>query len=370
MTTTVKRITKTTKKNNILPTASDAVLEEVLNDDAAPPAPVSVFEGRVEVTDLTFKVIDNAIKEFACKCVRKLSNKYGFNVDEALDTLRLDKKVLARKEMKKKEKTDKAPAKACPFPLPFVADKVNPDLCGGLSYTRGLFTQCTRKRTASAKYCKKCEEEAQTTVTGKPVCGTVTDRLQCGLYEYKDSRGRPARSYVELLKSLSIDVNKVREMCPYIPEEHFQERIVEKAPRKPRQQPAPKQSGDVFEPLHGEEETEAEQQPKKRGRAKMSDEEKAAKKQARDAEKAAAKVAKEEVTNTKEKEKDDEVIRVRKVVIQGQTYKWNPQSKVIYNMDNIECGTYDDETKQVEWMDEDDEVDEEEEEEEEENEDY
>jgi hypothetical protein len=194
--------------------------------------------------------------------------------------------------------------------MPFVAEVVEKDGCHGLAYNRGLFTQCAKKRMENGNFCKGCQTEADKNATGCPDCGTVEDRLATGLYEFKDPKGRSPVSYVKVLEKLKLSVDSALEesgkLNIEIPEEHFV--VVEKEKSK-KSKGRPKKTGaieaenvtDLFAKLSSEGDEEdieegedsAEQKPVKAKKAKLSDEEKAAKKAALEEERALKKAERE-----------------------------------------------------------------------------
>jgi len=100
------------------------------------------------------------------------------------------------------------------FPIPFNKNNVKAELCQGLCYNHGLFTQCPKKRvTDSCEFCKGCSKEGEKSKTGKPNCGTIEARLATGLMEYTDSKGRKPIAYRKVLDKLSISMETVKEMA-------------------------------------------------------------------------------------------------------------------------------------------------------------
>jgi hypothetical protein len=99
------------------------------------------------------------------------------------------------------------------FPIPFNKNKVNRELCQGLCYNHGLFTQCQKKQTDEKGLCKGCSKEAEKSKTGSPNCGTIEARLATDLMEYTDGKGRKPIAYVKVLEKLSISIETVKEMA-------------------------------------------------------------------------------------------------------------------------------------------------------------
>jgi hypothetical protein len=224
---------------------------------------------------------------------------------------------MAKKSVSKGEKKEKKPRepkeKKSVFPMPFVAELTDIAGCQGLAYNRGLFTQCTKKRMENGNYCKGCQTEADKNASGCPDCGTVESRLATGLYEFKDPKGRSPISYVKVLEKLKLSVLTAEEESGKlhidIPEEHFV--VVEKSKKASVARGRPKKTGaveadnvtDLFAKLSSEGEGEdeviedGEDKPvkasSKQTKAKLSDEEKAAKKAALEEERAVKKAERE-----------------------------------------------------------------------------
>ena len=123
--------------------------------------------------------------------VEKCGNKFGFNVEEALRFLNIEKK----EKKGKKEKKEK-----CKYPLPFNGSK-NENCCNGIVKNHGLYTQC-EKKVKENEYCKGCESQPY---------GNITSRLAADLYDYKDPKGKSPKRYTEVLKKLKLPKEIVEE---------------------------------------------------------------------------------------------------------------------------------------------------------------
>jgi len=210
------------------------------------------------------------------------------------------------------------------WPIPFNKECINEYDCEGLKYNNGLFTQCKNKKEGD-RYCKTCEEECSKNASGLPDNGCISDRMKCGLMEFRDPKGRKPSAFLSILKKKNISIEKVREdakvMSIMIDEEHFTETVKEKVvkekkekgEKRGRPKKAPKEvetSGvvDLFAELVEEavvnktesevvtSEVVVEEKPKKE---KVSAEEKELKK----AEKETAKAAKKEAEKQAREEK-------------------------------------------------------------------
>jgi len=277
---------------------------------------MSGFNASIEVTELLMKTLENVAKGLASRCITEAANRHGFNAEEEIRALGLENLSLIRKQMAKKsaskgaskEKKPREPKeKKSVFPMPFIAELVDIAGCQGLAYNRGLFTQCAKKRMENGNFCKGCQTEADKNASGCPDCGTVEQRLATGLYEFKDSKGRSPVSYVKILDKLKLTQEQATEesgkLYINIPDEHFV--IVEKSKKSSATRGRPKKTGaieadnvtDLFAKLsaEGDDEVieEGEDKPVKAKKAKLSDEEKAAKKAALEEQRALKKAERE-----------------------------------------------------------------------------
>lgn len=272
---------------------------------------MSQFNASISVTELLMKTLENCAKELACRCIREASVRHGFDAAEEIRILGLENLTVIRKQMAKKSSKEKKPRekitrkeKKSAFPMPFIAELVDLNGCQGLSYNRGLFTQCNKKRMENGNFCKSCQSESDKNASGCPDCGTVESRLGSGLYEFKDPKGRSPVSYLKVLDKLKLTQEQAivesGKLNIEISNEHF---IVSTDAKQKKSKGRPsKKTGvieadnvtDLFAKLSAEGELEepvveesVEQKPVKTPKkAKLSEEEKAAKKAALEAERA------------------------------------------------------------------------------------
>jgi hypothetical protein len=179
----------------------------------------------VSVTTLLLKTLENATKEYARECIRRCAQSYGFDSEEAVQSLNLEKLTMQVKEMKKRsavkktvEKKEKAVktvkevvVKKVQIPLPFVASMVTGEGCQGLAYNCGLFTQCQKIRMSQSDYCKGCQGEADMSALGAPTIGTVTGRLAVGMMEFRDGKGRGPIAYTKIMDKNGLSRERVEE---------------------------------------------------------------------------------------------------------------------------------------------------------------
>jgi hypothetical protein len=114
--------------------------------------------------------------------------------------------------------------------LPFDVDRIcsSSSSCRGLTYNKGLLTQCRNKKKEEDMYCKGCKVS---------LIGTVDERKEAGLYTYRDRKGHKAQHYLEVLKKMKIRVEDVVEEAARlkikISQEHLKEKVVSRGrPKK------------------------------------------------------------------------------------------------------------------------------------------
>ena len=295
---------------------------------------MEMFNASISVTDLLMKTLENCSKNLAMRCISEAASRHGFDASEEIRVLGLENLTLIRKQMAKKSvgKGDKKPRervakeKKYVFPMPFVPEEIDIDGCQGLAYNRGLFTQCSKKRMENGNFCSGCQSESDKNASGCPDCGNVESRCATGLYEFKDPKGRSPVSYLKILDKLKLTKDAALEEAGKlnieIPEEHF---VVlagakEKSKKESTVRGRPKKTcaievdnvNDLFAKLsmEGDEEDIEEDEDKpvktssKQTKAKLSDDEKAAKKAALEEERAIKKAALEEERAIKKAERE------------------------------------------------------------------
>ena len=193
------------------------------------------FNASIQVTELLMKTLENVSKDLACRCITEAASRHGFNAEEEIRVLGLENLSLIRKQMARKSAAAKGELKKnkkvvkdkkSVFPMPFIAECVDTETgCLGLAYNRGLFTQCTKKHTENSSFCNGCQTEADNNGTGFPDCGTVNTRINTGLYEFKDSKGRSPISYLKVLQKLKLTadaaIEEAGKLSIEIPTEHL-----------------------------------------------------------------------------------------------------------------------------------------------------
>ena len=204
----------------------------------------ATFDASIFVSDKLNKMLANVTIEFGSRLIEECSKLYGFSASEALDKLKLSELLTVKKEVsvKKVEKEKKEKKVKVSFPIPFNGEMVV-GACHGIKLNRGLYTQCSSKPKEGV-YCGTCQKQADKNSTNKPDCGCIEDRLACGLYEYKDAKGRQPTAFTAVLKKLGLNEADVRAEAECaginIDEEHFLESEQPKKKGRPSSGKEPK----------------------------------------------------------------------------------------------------------------------------------
>ena len=115
--------------------------------------------------------------------------------------------------------------------LPFDSDRIRTDCCSGLTYNKGLLTQCEKKKNENSVYCRGCNIS---------LIGTVEERKNTGLYTYMDRKGHKPKMYLDVLKKMNKSVEEVKNeayrLGITINPEHLKEKIVNRGrPKKEKE---------------------------------------------------------------------------------------------------------------------------------------
>jgi hypothetical protein len=147
------------------------------------PIEMSNMEVSMSMSKSTTKIVKKLTKKSVCEMIEECGRMYNFDGKEALIKLNLEK------EKVKKEKKEK-------MLLPFNGKK-NEGCCNGIVKNHGLYTQCVKKVDG---YCKSCESQPY---------GNIEDRVNVGLYEYKDPKGKSPKRYLEVLNKKKISKDEI-----------------------------------------------------------------------------------------------------------------------------------------------------------------
>jgi len=95
--------------------------------------------------------------------------------------------------------------------------------CSSLKLNSGLYTQCMKN--CDSKYCGPCEKLVDKNGGTAPY-GTIEERLNCDILEYKDPKGKQVIPYGNVMKKLNIDkeeaLKEAEKMGWTIPECQFE----------------------------------------------------------------------------------------------------------------------------------------------------
>jgi hypothetical protein len=187
------------------------------------------------------KVVEKAMRELVEESVMKCAMWYGFNGMEAMEML-MRGEVVEEKGKKVSSRSEMV--------LPFVGELVVETGCQGLCYNRGLFTQCPKAKKESGSFCKSCDKEASVSPNGKPLLGTVADRLNSDLMEFRDPKGRAPVAYSRIMAQLDLSRDTVEaeavRLGVTIAEEHF---ATEKKRGRPKVEKKVKAQAETVEDL-------------------------------------------------------------------------------------------------------------------------
>jgi hypothetical protein len=204
---------------------------------------------KIEMDAVVFNGISKLISSSILKSLEEAGKVYGF--DGAEEFKRQDFEVIVKKKSSSK-KTKVTQDKKDILVLPFEKAHVNYDLCQGIVYNKGLFTQCKKDRLENGKYCKNCQKEACESDECEPLCGNVDKRLYYGLYDYKDKKGRSPKNYGQFIAKLGlnaadIEARALSEFNITISPEHFLEPEKKDTTRRgrPKKETVPIESKEV-----------------------------------------------------------------------------------------------------------------------------
>lgn len=141
--------------------------------------------------------------------VKECAKKYGFNEEDALKSLGMLSLLEGGKKSLKKEgrvNTEKQAKPSVPFPF---KGSIQEGCCSGLKQNHGLLTQC--QTTCDSEYCKGCQKQCDKNASGKPDCGSVSDRMAAYMNgsEFRDPKGRAPIAYAKVLQKLKLTRDQV-----------------------------------------------------------------------------------------------------------------------------------------------------------------
>jgi len=216
----------------------------------------------IMITEIMERHIKSMCSEYGSYIVKKLSEKYGFDAEEASREVelpsvkRVDVAAPRRKDVTEKKpkaaKAEKAPVPS--IPLPFCGKAVD-GWCLAIVKNNKLYTQCTNTPSSDDGLCKKCVKLVEK--DGELPFGLIASRLECDTY--KDAKGNSPISYAAVMAKMNITREAAEaEAAKFgltIPEEQFV--VVEKSRGRPKKEAAEKSDDE-----------NSEKSEKKRGRPK------------------------------------------------------------------------------------------------------
>jgi hypothetical protein len=193
----------------------------------------------IDVNSLISVGLSKLIGSIVCEVVMHCGAVHNFDGSEMMRNLNVcDMRVnmsASKKEKVVKEKVvkEKAVVVKSKFPLPFNGS-LKEGCCSALRQNQGLYTQCETV-VSDCDFCKKCGPS--------PTYGTIQQRLEVGIMEFRDPKGKAPTPFAKIMNKLKISREEVEEEAGKLNIElndiHFvQEEIVEKKekgrPKKPR----------------------------------------------------------------------------------------------------------------------------------------
>lgn len=170
--------------------------------------------------------INSLVNSYGENLIRQLANQYGFDSQDAINKfIYLETNTnLAKPQENEQRKQDvesssvvsspsvvSTPSNKVKFVLPWCG---NPDsnCCQGLKNNYGLFTQCMNPKHGKTEFCKQCVASIAKNDDEHP-CGTVKLRLQSGIFDYKDPKGKKVVHYTQYMKKFNITKQQVLDMA-------------------------------------------------------------------------------------------------------------------------------------------------------------
>ena len=185
---------------------------------------MSTFNASILLNESLNTLITNLAMDLAVRSVMECSKKYNFDGEEAVRELGLNSSQLQIETTQSEEnsglppvmsvrrkttpntvilKKSKVAASKPAFPLPYNG-VINDDTCVGLKNNHGLYTQCELKKITNSDFCKTCAGQSSKNSNGKPDYGTVWERGQVGIMDYRDPNGKGPIHYTKIMKKMGL----------------------------------------------------------------------------------------------------------------------------------------------------------------------
>lgn len=173
--------------------------------------------------ELDFEPLTEAINRLNMSIIYNISDYYNLNRDEVISKFsNLQYSYLSNKKdmNKKKERKNKE------YPIPWCPEYVDiNNKCNAIVSNKGLFTQCQRNinsKDNNQKFCNICKAHPENSYQKY---GTITERLNKGIYEYRSPIGTYPEPYLNHIPT-DVDESIVKENLKdrgysNVPEEHF-----------------------------------------------------------------------------------------------------------------------------------------------------
>jgi hypothetical protein len=192
------------------------------------------------------KVVDglnNMIMRIVREVITECGSIHNFDASEMIERMNMSVvvggggggsgRVSSKKEKivkEKKEKKEKKVVVKSKLPMPFNGS-IDVNCCSALRQNQGLYTQCETS-VSDGGFCKKCGPSQN--------YGTIQQRLEVGIMEFRDPKGKSPTPFVKIMNKLKISREDV-ELEAYnlgivINDIHFvsEEKKEKGRPKKPR----------------------------------------------------------------------------------------------------------------------------------------
>jgi len=159
---------------------------------------------KMNLSEVVERGMKEAVKNAVKEAVERCGSKYKFDAAEALLELGLTVVVI-----KEKVSVSVSSSVSVGIPLPF-SGEIAEECCIALRQNSGLYTQCQSLKSGSSRYCNQCGKKGE---SGESEYGTVESRMEVGLQDYVDSKGRKQVHYTKIMKKLNLTEEQVMEVA-------------------------------------------------------------------------------------------------------------------------------------------------------------
>ena len=242
-----------------------------------------------------------------------------------------------------KKKTKKESKLEMEIELPF-SGEIDEKRCQGIRTAGKLYTQCLTYTEEGVRYCKKCQKETEKNESGKPNNGDIEERIEVGLYEYKDKNGKNPWPYYKLMRKHGWSREYVEEIGEKygikIAEEHYNEKEMDKpVHQKGRQKGRPKKKEKKIvavkeleeEAMEEKKEEFVEEKKEEIEEEEIEEEEIEEEEIEEEEEEDEQEIEEEEI----EEEEEDEQEIVEEIEEEGKTYLRSKSSGLIYDAEDM-----------------------------------